>query len=93
MVIQVPTPLLPSHLQILYLAQDRYVKLVAYYLPHNCIEELHHLALLSRYEEKKFNLGNLVFKHILGHTENPAYQKALGYPLLIFGIVMAHNLY
>ena len=52
MVIQVPTPLLSSHLQILYPAQDRYVQLAACYLPHSCIEELYHLALPSRYEEK-----------------------------------------
>ena len=39
----------------------------------------------------KFNLGRLVFEHILGHAENAAYQKALGYPSLIYGILLAQK--
>ena len=41
--------------------------------------------------KRKFNLGKLVFKHILGHAENTSYQKALGCPSLIFGILLAQK--
>ena len=37
--------------------------------------------------KRKFNLGKLVFKHVLGHVKNAAYRKAIGYPSLIFGIL------
>ena len=36
--------------------------------------------------KRKFNLGKLVFEHILEHTENVAYKKVLRYPSLIYGI-------
>ena len=42
--------------------------------------------------KKKFNLGKIVFEHILGHAENATYRKALGYSLLIFGILMAQKI-
>ena len=42
--------------------------------------------------KRKFNLGKLVFEHVLGHVENLAYRKAIGYPSLIFGILKAQKL-
>ena len=39
--------------------------------------------------KRKFNLGKLVYEHVLGHTENPTYKKAIGYPSLIFRILKA----
>ena len=42
--------------------------------------------------KRKFNLGNPIFEHILGHVENTTYQKALRYPSLLFGILTAQKL-
>ena len=41
--------------------------------------------------KKKFNMWKLVFEHILGHAENATFWKALGYPSLIFRILIAQK--
>ena len=41
--------------------------------------------------KKKFNLGKLVFEHILGHVENASYWKEIGYPSLIYWILTAQK--
>ena len=41
--------------------------------------------------KSKFNIGKLVFEHILGHAENATYRKAIGYPSLKFGIFTAQK--
>ena len=38
--------------------------------------------------KRKLKLGKLVFEHIQGHVENVTYRKALGYPFLIFRILI-----
>ena len=51
------------------------------------------LPCSSKFDMKrKFNLGKLVFEHILGHDENATYKKALGYLLLIYGILTTQKL-
>ena len=91
MALQVPTSLLLSHLQIFYPAQDHYVQLAAYYPPHSCIEELHHLALPSRYEENFQSRESCVQTYTMTCRKSSILESS-GYPLLIFGILMAQKL-
>ena len=32
--------------------------------------------------KRKFNMGKLVFEHILGHAKNSTYRKVIAYPCL-----------